>query len=45
MSTAQKKAALMKLYGPSWAGKVDKMSDSQIHAIYASKLNADEFNK
>lgn len=29
-----KRATLRTLYGPSWAAKVDKMSDAQVIAIY-----------
>lgn len=34
MSPAQKRDALKRLYGPSWAGKVEKMSDNQVHSVY-----------
>lgn len=34
MSTLNERAALKKLYGPSWAARVDKMSDAQVVAIY-----------
>lgn len=38
MSIDQMRDKLSKLYGPSWAEKVRKMSDKQVAAIYNKKL-------
>jgi hypothetical protein len=45
MSPSQKRVALAKLYGPSWAAKVEKMSDAQVSAIYIKKLNEGAFKQ
>lgn len=45
MHVNEKRRLLSKLYGPSWAGKVEKMSDAQVSVIYMRKLNEGAFNK
>jgi len=45
MSEAQMRAALSKLYGPSWVKRVEKMSRAQVAAVYMRKLNEGAFNK
>jgi hypothetical protein len=45
MPVSEMRKLLSKLYGPSWAGKIDKMPDRQVSAIYTRKLNEGAFNK
>lgn len=40
MSIAQMRNVLSRMYGPSWAGKVERMSDKQVAATYMRLLNA-----
>lgn len=44
MYIAQMRAVLIKQtqYGPSWVGRVEKMSDKQVYAVYMRKLNNKE---
>lgn len=45
MPVTEMRKTLSRLYGPSWAGKVDKMSDKQVAAVYLRKLDEGLFNK
>lgn len=42
MSVTQMREKISKLYGPSWAGKVYKMSDQQVAATYMRLLNSNK---
>jgi hypothetical protein len=39
MTPAQKRAYLSKQYGPTWAGRVEKMTDAQVSAVYTRMIN------
>lgn len=39
MNDAQKREYLSKLYGPSWALRVSRMSEKQVAAIYLREIN------
>ena len=45
MSVGQMRVALSKLYGPSWAGTVEKMKDAQVYSVYMKHLNQGSFKK
>jgi hypothetical protein len=45
MPVTEMRKMLSRLYGPSWAGKVEKMSDKQAATVYLRKLNEGAFNK
>lgn len=40
-----KRKYLGKLYGPSWAARVNKMSDAQVSAVYLRHINKNEEKK
>lgn len=39
MSVEQMREYLSKLYGPSWAERVRKMSDKQVYAVYQRHIS------
>lgn len=45
MPVTEMRRTLSRLYGPSWAGRVDKMSDRQVAAVYLRKLDEGAFKK